>query len=332
MRISRWFAAQIHGPTEKLFCFLFPWWSLRLQKWSCSVNDIRHARQSPLCCDRCVFLKWLPWLICNITELLQKGNIRLCPKSGQFAAWHAATDPLNHHSRKCGAERTNRRISAYHWYWKCSLFDWHFGLPKEAHGSRVDPRPTQWPWIFCHGWRGMKGLGYGSSRDSQGVRGHGRQLSRSRSQRCDDERKKGRYVISVSACTDSQESEEEEYSTSYSSDTSVVEAEQKSNGPRLDKDEVQHFRRCRFEQSMIVLHYILNWVQWEAVQWALAAAFACQVGFWFGHEPPLHCARSAWWRHLWPCASSWRSKEEATGCYKDHSQCLQLSGGLGIAG
>ncbi|CAK9070332.1 unnamed protein product [Durusdinium trenchii] len=88
----------------------------------------------------------------------------------------------------------------------------------------------------------MKGLGYGSSRDSQGVRGHGRQLSRSRSQRCDDERKKGRYVISVSACTDSQESEEEEYSTSYSSDTSVVEAEQKSNGPRLDKDEVQHFR------------------------------------------------------------------------------------------
>ena len=74
----------------------------------------------------------------------------------------------------------------------------------------------------------MKGLGYGSSRDSQGVRGHGRQLSRSRSQRCDDERKKGRYVISVSACTDSQESEEEEYSTSYSSDTSVVEAEQKS--------------------------------------------------------------------------------------------------------
>ncbi|CAJ1375886.1 unnamed protein product [Effrenium voratum] len=76
----------------------------------------------------------------------------------------------------------------------------------------------------------MFGLGYGSSRKRSP------EQARSRSKRSKSRRK---AAVSVSACTDSAE-EASRYSTSYSSEED--QPKKTGCGPRLDKDEVQHFR------------------------------------------------------------------------------------------
>ena len=77
----------------------------------------------------------------------------------------------------------------------------------------------------------MFGLGYGSSRKRSP------EQARSRSKRSKSRRK---AAVSVSACTDSAE-EASRYSTSYSSEED--QPKKTGCGPRLDKDEVQHFRQ-----------------------------------------------------------------------------------------